>query len=190
MADPSADGVRVACPLFQEEGSGSIPTSALSLVFREAPLGMVIDLNRLWHSRLPKVESSNVLRCTNRAWWVAEFDGIYYASAIWTSPTAGNLPQKEWFELRRLAIAPDAPKNTATRMIGWMTRQIRATFPDVTRLISYQDCDVHKGTIYRAAGWTPTAVSKDHRNRGLRSGRVRNMSQTTATKQRWELDIR
>lgn len=184
-----ADGVRVAQPLFQEEGSGSIPTSALDLWFMECADETAISLNRLWHSRLPKVLRSNILRCTHKVCYVAENAGIYYAVAIWTSPTAGLLPQCEWLELRRMAIASDAPPNTASRMIGWMVRDIRRRWPCVKKVISYQDCDVHKGTIYKASGWTATVQSKDHRDRGLRSGRKRNMSQTTATKQRWERDI-
>ena len=184
-----ADSVRVAQPLFHEAGSGSIPTSALDLWFLDSSIETVIRLNKCWHSMLPKVFASNITRCSNKALFVAEFNGVYYASAIWTNPSAMLVPQYEWLELRRLAIAPDAPRNTASRMLAWMTRAIRTRFPNVNKLISYQDCDVHKGTIYKAAGWIPTVQSKDHRNRGLRSGRKRNMSQTTATKQRWEKDL-
>lgn len=32
--------------------------------------------------------------------------------------------------------------------------------PEVPNLISYQDTDVHTGTIYRAAGWDPAYFSK------------------------------
>jgi hypothetical protein len=186
MKADRAEGVRVAYPLFQAGGGGSTPTSALQLWFRECSIGQAITLNRLWHSRLPRVVYSNIQRCPQKVCYVAEGGDLFYATAIWTNPIAMLLPQREWLELRRLAIAPDAPKNTATRMIGWMARDIRQRFPGVTRLISYQDCDVHTGTIYAAAGWVATVQSKDHRNRGLRSGRKRNLSQTTATKQRWE----
>jgi hypothetical protein len=147
-------------------------------------LRLAISLNRLWHSRLPKVVESNIIRNRHHACYGAECGGIWFASAIWSSPVAMGLPQ-DWIELRRLAIAPDAPRNTASRMLGWMVREISKTIP-VSRCISYQDCDVHTGGIYRAAGWVPTVKSFDHRNRGLRSGRKRNMNQTTATKQRWE----
>ena len=49
------------------------------------------------------------------------------------------------------AIASDAPKYTATRMLSIMVKRIKKEFPDIVRLISYQDTEVHKGTIYKAA---------------------------------------
>jgi hypothetical protein len=45
-------------------------------------------------------------------------------------------------------------------MLGAMRRWIRRNLPDVPRLLSYQDLDVHTGTIYKAAGWTPAFHSK------------------------------
>lgn len=147
------EGVRVAHPLFQVEGGGASPTSTLSLWFSEAHLKTAKALNALWHSRLPKFA-----RPTCRVAYTAECEanGLYYAAAIWTNPLARMLPQLEWLELNRLAIAPDAPKNTASRMLAWMARDIRKRLPAVCRLISYQDCDIHTGGIYRAAGWVAT----------------------------------
>jgi len=185
-----AENIRVMYPLFQGGKGGSIPTSALQLDFWTVDLATAINLNRLWHSRLPRVIASNITR--NPTWlsFAASFDGVFYATAIWTNPTARFLPYHTWLELRRFAIAPDAPKNTASRMLGWMVREIRNSCRHIYHLISYQDCDVHQGTIYKAAGWVPTQKSFDHRNRGLRPGRKRNLSQTTSTKQRWEKEIR
>lgn len=185
-----ADGVREAHPLFQAEGGGSLPTSALCLRFSPCDESLAIRLNQEWHSRLPKVLLSNIVRVTLRACYIAEANGLYYASAIWTSPTTSQLPQDRWLELRRLAIAPDAPRFTASRMLGWMVRDIRKRFPQVVRLISYQDCEVHTGTIYRAAGWLATVKNYDHRDRGKRTHRKRSPSQTMATKQRWEKVLR
>lgn len=74
-----------------------------------------------------------------------------YAVALWSSPSARCLPQ-HFVELRRMACAPDAPKNTASRFLGWMLRQLPKSH---WKAISYQDTDVHKGTIYKAAGWIP-----------------------------------
>jgi hypothetical protein len=85
---------------------------------------------------------------------------VAYASAIWSNPVAANLPQHECLELRRMAIAPDAPKNTASRMLRIMASFIRKHRPHVRRLISYQDELVHRGTIYKAAGWTATGKHK------------------------------
>jgi hypothetical protein len=161
-----------------------MPTSALQLRFDRIPLKRAIELNRLWHSRLPVVVESNIIRTIRRVQYGAEFDGIAYAAAIWTNPVARLLPT-EWIELRRLAIADDAPKNTATRFLAWMIRDIKKHFPEVTKAISYQDTAVHSGTIYKAAGWAATTMSAD--GEWDRPNRSRKAAQSAAPKQRWEL---
>jgi hypothetical protein len=177
------DGVRVAYPLFHEEGDGSTPISPLQLFFRPIDLSTAKRLNRLWHSRLPRAG-----RLTCRVAYAAEFAGRFFAVAIWTNPVARLLPQWTWLELNRFAIAPDAPKNTASRMLGWMTRDIRLRLPEVERLISYQDMDVHAGTIYRACGWTASQESSGGEwcvpTRWVRP------TQSASPKRRWEKVIR
>ncbi len=60
--------------------------------------------------------------------------------------------------------------------------------PDVSWFVSYQDTEVHAGTIYKASGWKligeSVGVSWSNKNR------VRNKEQSMATKARWELQIR
>ena len=163
-------------PLFQAGEGGARPTSALDLRFDTCGIKEAIRLVRMWHSRLPRVIASNMIRVKTRIFYVATFQGIAYAVTMWTSPSAGALPQAEWLELRRFAIANEAPKNTASRMLSWMVRDIRQRFDHIVNLISYQDMDVHLGTIYRAAGWKATVISRDLRNRGLCFGRCCNMS--------------
>jgi hypothetical protein len=98
------------------------------------------------------------------------------------------LPQN-WFELRRFAIAPDAPKYTASRMLAWMARDIKRTHPETPRLISYQDLEAHKGTIYKAAGWRPAEGYKP-RARGWTGWgnrpRIGRTNQAVAPRMRWE----
>lgn len=175
-------------PLFRSGCGGSIPTSALQLSIRKCDVHRAIELNEKWHSRLPKVDWSNIVRCSCHVCFVAEFDDIAYASAIWSSPVARLLNGLDWLELRRLAIAPDAPKNTATRMLRIMRIVISKDLPHITNLISYQDTEVHSGTIYKAAGWKETTrkiVGKTGWN-----SRKRNQMQTTADKIRWDMSVR
>lgn len=181
-----ADGVRVAHPLFHEEGSGSIPTSALQLRLSVIDFADAKTLNRLWHSRLPRM-GTGAIDSMPFLCFGAEFDGLWYATAIWSNPVARWLPQKRWLELRRLAIAPDAPRNTASRMLRIMALLVHQKRPEVVRLISYQDTKAHSGCIYRAAGWTATNV-KSSRKRwkwGCKS-RPRPAAQSEAPKRRWE----
>ena len=158
--DARADGVRVAHPLFQAEGDGSTPISALDLIVERITVEMACDLNRTWHSRLPKIEVSNVVRNSDYACYGAMHNGVAYAAAIWSSPVARMLNDGKTLELRRLAIAPDAPRNTASRMLAVMRRLISREMPHIDRLVSYQDTEVHTGGIYKASGWRATRTAK------------------------------
>ena len=182
-----ADSVRVAHPLFQTESGGSIPTSALQLRFYECDVKTAQELNKAWHSRLPKTSWSNLIRTCHLACYTAMCDGLYYATAIWTQPIARYCPQNEWLELRRMAISGDAPRNTASRMLAWMAKDIRKRWPEVSRLISYQDTDGHKGTIYSAAGWVAGDVGQ--RIKKGWDSRDRNAMQSKAPKIRWEKEL-
>lgn len=154
-----ADDVEAAYPLFQEERSGSTPTSALQLKIIDVAWDCVARLNNDWHSALPQCDKGSMSRGF-RSFFAAEFDGIIYAVAIWSSPVTQSVDDGTTAELRRLAISPNAPKNTASRMLAVMARLMKKRYPAITRLISYQATAVHKGTIYLAAGWTPTTLTK------------------------------
>ena len=64
-----------------------------------------------------------------------------------------------------------------------MIKNIQKKLPRITRLISYQDTDVHTGTIYKAANWKNMSTVK---YRTWDESRERNESQSTADKIRWE----
>lgn len=171
------DSVTAAHPLFPNGGGGSIPTSPLDLFFYQTDRETFRRLNATWHSRLPKIGGS-----FGRAYYAAEHGGQLFAVAMWSNPVARLLPQT-WMELRRFAIAPNAPKYTATRMLAWMVRDIRRRFPEVVCAFSYQDCDVHTGTIYRACGWQIGKVDSRARTWTWRPGRT---NQAVAPRRRWE----
>ena len=183
--DLCAGDARVACPLFQAEYGGSKPTSALQLKVQKCGWHLFVKLTDLWHSRLPKAGAYY----TNGIFFVAECNNLYYATAGWSEPIAIGLNGKHCFELRRFAIAPDAPKNTATRLLSVMIRKIKAERPDVERLVSYQDTEVHKGTIYKASGWKIARVMPDGEKSWDTHCRPSAL-QSTAPKTRWELALR
>ena len=192
-ADQSGDDVRVAYPLFnQVEGGGSIPTSPLQFQIAEMSIYKARDLNALWHSRLPIYDTGFCLN--SLVSYGALFQNKYYAIAIWTNPVAPNLPQHEWLELRRMAIAFDAPKNTASHMLSVMAKLIKLKFPQVERLISYQDEEVHKGTIYKASNWIIGAHHRggswnrpNSRNKSTGLPRTRpDLNKAIGAKTRWE----
>lgn len=170
----------------------SPPSRASELSVERCSASFACEMVRAYHSRLPNVQSG--------PWklaFAAHFRFTCFGAALWHNTSARGLPQT-WLELRRLVVAPDAPHCTASRMLGQMVRWIRRELPEYERVISYQDCDVHTGTIYRAAGWEPAYFSKP-RNRDRSKPRVgtrrdyrsdaNGLAAAGAGKVRWELAL-
>lgn len=68
------------------------------------------------------------------------------------------------WELARLWLHDDVPKNAETYLISRSVKHIRANFPEVRALVSYADPSVgHAGTIYKAANWSPDGRTDDER---------------------------
>jgi len=193
MKRTRAGNAVAAYPLFQEERGGSIPTSALELRIEEINLRFARELNMNWHSMLPRTDLGNLLAGTTTVAYGAIASGNWYAVAIWTQPIIAALCDGHTIELRRLAIADAAPKNTASRMLSVMRRLVKTKFANITRLISYLAIDVHKGTIYRAAGWQPVgkvvAARPQRYSNANKNTRATGPLQTTSRKQRWEIFI-
>lgn len=166
-------------------------SSPTKFTLREIRAIDACQLNKEWHSRFPEIDWSNVVRNKHYVCFTADYKMIPYAVAIWSSPIAANrLTDGDLLlELRRLAICEYAPKNTATWMLGQMRKQILTMFPDVIRLISYQDTEAHHGTIYKAANWIPKSQS-DKGYDWTTKDRKRTNAQSLASKVRWELDIK
>lgn len=186
-----ADDVRLAYPLFQGESGGSNPTSALQLYVRKIDKKHGYSLNKKWHSRLPVLE--NYQTCE---WYAAEYDGIIYAVACWGHPLARKLNGRNWYELRRMAISPESPHNTASRFLSIMVKILKREHPEIVKLISYQDTEVHRGIIYRASNWQPVTcyLSGDNWNneKRFKDGCLQDgpLGLKKATpKIRWEYDL-
>jgi hypothetical protein len=146
-----------------------------------------IKFNKMWHSRLPVCR--NAPFSAGRVFFVATFHGAVYAVAFWSFPVARNLNGKGFLELRRFAIAPDAPPNTASRTLAIMARIIKESCSYINRLVSYQDCEVHTGTIYKATGWVANGKTSGGNGWESRAGRRGTAMQSKATKIRWELSL-
>jgi hypothetical protein len=179
------DSARVAHPLFQAGDGGSNPASTLQasdLVFEPCDKKFALALNRKWHSRLPELAFIGIKYAFH-----ARFRDTTIAVAVWSGPVARMLP-KNWLELRRMACSPEMPKNGASAFLSWMVRYLMK-HSDSERFISYQDTDVHQGTIYRASGWTAASQSRrgDSWKRECRERKNLNGDETIASpKIRWE----
>jgi len=160
--------------------------STKEIVIEECRAQIACMLNELWHSSLPKIHWSNVARNTHHVCYVFKYKQAIIGVGIWSSPVAQNRMKegKTILELRRLALSDVCPKNTATRTIAEMIKRIRIKFPEITKLISYQDTKVHLGTIYKAANWKMAEqVPLIDWNT---ASRKRNKLQSDASKIRWE----
>lgn len=149
------ESYRYSQPLFAKDPE--IPFDGLRarhLQFERCETDLAVRLVRAWHSRLPNTQAGP---------WQHAFrmhvGDKTFAVALWNNPSARTLPQN-WAELRRMACAADAPRNTASRFLGLMAGWFRENSPASERLISYQDTAVHHGTIYKAANWKAGFVSK------------------------------
>jgi hypothetical protein len=83
--------------------------------------------------------------------------GAIVAVVVVGRPVAEALASAGVLEVTRLAVGPDAPPHTASRLLGaaWRT----ASGMGCRRLVSYTRED-EKGTCYHAAGWRRTATVK------------------------------
>ena len=117
-------------------------------------------LNELWHSKLPKIHWSNVVRNKHYVCYAIKYKQAIIGVAIWSSPVAANRFKDgdKLLELRRLALSDVCPRNTASFVISSMIKDIKVRFPELIRLVSYQDTEAHLGTIYKASNWTAAPI--------------------------------
>ena len=161
---------------------------ASELVVARCPIVDARDFIAEHHSRLP---------VTQKGPWKMAYsatgNGETFAVALWHNPSARMLPGY-WLELRRLAVKEGAPHCTASSFLQAMVRDLRGD--GWQHFISYQDQEVHTGTIYKAAGWNIEYVSKwRQRDRGpsaARGGRnyrtsINGAAPDSAAKNRWAI---
>ena len=164
------------------------------------------DVNYRWHSRLPEIPMSSVVGLTDvTLCYAAVSESFMFAVALWTRPVASNRLSKHWshyLELRRMATSQDRPANTATRFLRLMRTDIAERLPEVCMLLSYQDTEVHLGTIYKADNWQqswPEAPPYESWQSNAptangykvgRKGKTKVTQQSTAPKMRWEYQLR
>jgi hypothetical protein len=173
-------------PLFYDNDF-SIPSSPKDINLKVIKARFASELNKTWHSRLPNIHYSNIIRNRYEVCYGAHYKGIWIACAIWSSPVNQNFDIVTTLELRRMAVSNLCPKNTATNLISRMIKDIKIRLPLVTKLISYQDTDVHLGTIYKAANWY---IDGETKFTTWNKSRKRSSDQSKANKIRWAYDIK
>ena len=176
-------------PLFNPRGSAP-SVKALHVV--EIKMREAAELNRRWHSMLPRTDLGNLLCGNMSAAYAAEYDHYFWAVAIFSQPIIRAIAKHhDALELRRLAICDVAPPNTASRMLAVCCRLVKQKYPWAKKIVSYLAVDVHEGTIYRAAGWKPVGAITEARPQRKKGdhGRATGPLQTKSRKQRWEFAL-
>jgi len=178
--------IMVQEPLFWDNNF-SIPESPKLLKVDVITPQLACKLNKTWHSRLPSIHWSNIVRNRYYVCYGVSYMGIWVACAIWSSPVNQNFNIEIFLELRRMAISELCPKNTATYIISKMVKDISKRLPLVTDLISYQDTEVHIGTIYKASNWFVDGQTKFVT---WGKSRKRSTDQSKSDKIRWKYIIK
>lgn len=78
--------------------------------------------------------------------------GALVAAGVMGIPVGPELQNGATWEVSRLAVGPDAPRYTASRLLGACGRVMDEA--GITRQVSYTRVD-EAGTCYKAAGWWP-----------------------------------
>ncbi len=167
-----------------------VEISVRHIEVREIDVKLACMLNELWHSVLPRIHWSNVVRNTYYICYGFFYNGAIIGVAIWSSPVAQNRFKdgKSILELRRMALSSFCPRNTASYVMSRMVKDIKKRFSCIKRLISYQDINVHTGVMYKACNWIPVkeVLFMDWNT----EKRKRNKVQSRSNKIRWEFIIR
>lgn len=107
---------------------------------------LVRQLVNQWHS----------FKCAPQGWRVAFVltDGVRLLGvSTFGRPVARLEDQETTLEHTRMALAPDAPRCSATRFMALTRKWIRENMPEITRLVSYVPADKYTGITYRGDGW-------------------------------------
>lgn len=97
---------------------------------------------------------------------IMEWNAKKVGCVVYSAPpreTEKRYGGKTW-ELARLYLLDEVPKNAETWLIAQSVKFIRRVYPDVKVLVSYADPSAgHKGTIYKAANWSSDGMTDEGR---------------------------
>jgi len=139
--------------LFPEKEGGSIPTSPLQLRFEIVQPKTAAVAYRKWHylGRNPFLSQVN---------FGAYFNGVLLGAISFGPLGAPELKgywdretQAGWYEIKRLVMSPECPRNSESRFIGKTITLLRKRCV-VRGLVAYADDSAgHTGIIYKASGF-------------------------------------
>lgn len=173
--------------LFQELDGGASPTSPLQLFFRKIRsdnANRIFEKNHYAHRAVPISECFGAYKSDSMRTLVGAISFGKPSSNSLCVGCCGKENAHRIFELNRLWMSDEAPRNSESRFIGWSLRMLKKLHPEWI-LVSYADSKQnHNGAIYRATGWTYTGLSAE---RSEWKSKTMNKHPKTLTKSRtWE----
>lgn len=133
----------------QQVGGGSIPTSSLHVT--QCDISQIQDVIERVHY------SHSIFGVTTTYCYAVLREGDVFGGAIFGVPAAYNVSRKydqgePLLELRRFVLEECLPKNSESRCLGVMLRDLRRK--GIRRVLSYADPAFgHSGVIYAATGF-------------------------------------
>lgn len=149
----SGDSVVVSRSLFQERNGSPILTSPHDLKLNFISMKEAKECFRLWHYFGEKgfMSSYNFGVFFNDELLGCISYGV--PNAIEMKGLYSRTDQKGWWEIKRMALSPRCPKNSASRVIAISIKILRK-LENLKGIITYADtAQNHTGTIYKASGF-------------------------------------
>ena len=140
--------------LFQIEDGGAVPTSPLQMQIRMINNLTAKNAYKKWHY----LKDQDFIGMYN---FGAYYDGLLGGAISFGPPSAeetiqglfGHKDQNGYFEIKRLAMNDNWPKNSESRFIS-VSLKLLNKMTEVKGIITYADTSVgHTGTIYKATGF-------------------------------------
>ena len=149
--------------LFQSQDGGLIPTSPLQLHFRmitrSDSANKIFIKNHYAHRAVPISFAFGAYKKNQMQTLVGAMSFGKPASPSLCVGACGKENAHRIYELNRLWMSDECPKNSESRFIGWALRILKKIRPDWI-LVSYADTEQnHSGAIYRATNWIYTGLS-------------------------------
>lgn len=173
--------------LFQELDGGASPTSPLQLFFRKIRsdnANRIFEKYHYAHRAVPISECFGAYKADSMRTLVG---AISFGKPSSNSLCVGCCGQEQAyrvFELNRLWMSEEAPRNSESRFIGWSLRILKKIHPEWI-LVSYADSEQnHTGAIYRATGWIYTGLSAERSE--WKSKTLNKHSKTLTESRTWE----
>lgn len=147
------DSIGAMHSLFQGKEGGSIPTSPLQLRFEVIDPRTAAVAYRRWHYL---GDVGFLSQISFGAYFEGELEGAISYGPLSAPEMKGYWDRKSqfgWYEIKRLAMSPNCPRNSESRFIGKTISLLRRRCI-VSGIVTYADSAAgHTGIIYKASGF-------------------------------------